>query len=124
MKDLINKFAELEREISAEKGDFTLFGVFLREDAPDLWDVVIAASWFGEDKREDLKYIIGEINKKLTNEDRTKLSRVVLLDNKDGFVQNITSVLGAEHTITEFVGCVFNNVFIKHGYIITSRRAI
>jgi hypothetical protein len=124
MKDIINKFTEIEKDISAEKGDFILFGVFLREDSPDVWDVVIAASWFGEDKTKDMKYIVSKIHKKLTYKERAKLSRVVLMDKRDNFVQNITAVIGARHTQTEFVGCVFNNVLIKHGYIITSQRAI
>ena len=34
MKDLINKFVNIERKLSADKGSFSLFALFLREDAP------------------------------------------------------------------------------------------
>lgn len=39
MKTLIEKLATLEQEVSAEKGAFLLFALFLREDAPNVWDI-------------------------------------------------------------------------------------
>jgi hypothetical protein len=45
MKEFIDKYIELERSISYEKGDFSLFALFLREDAADIWDLVVAAPW-------------------------------------------------------------------------------
>ena len=31
------------RDIAAEKGEFTLFGLFMRTDAPGTWDLVVSA---------------------------------------------------------------------------------
>lgn len=33
MKEIIEKFVTIEKELSDEKGDFNLFALFLREDA-------------------------------------------------------------------------------------------
>ena len=45
-KQLVKKFVSLERDVSAEKGGFSLFGLFHREEASfDKWDLVIAAPW-------------------------------------------------------------------------------
>ncbi len=36
--------------MAAEKGAFDLFALFLREDAPNKWDLLIAADWIDQDK--------------------------------------------------------------------------
>ena len=40
MKNLLERFIKLEREVSKEMGAFNLFALFLREDEQDLWDIV------------------------------------------------------------------------------------
>jgi hypothetical protein len=45
MRDLAVKLRGLERTLSEEKGPFNLFALLLREDAPDVWDLVVAAKW-------------------------------------------------------------------------------
>jgi hypothetical protein len=37
-------------EIAAKKGDFTLFGLFMRSDAPGTWDLVVSAPWLEKGK--------------------------------------------------------------------------
>lgn len=122
MKEVIEKFILLEKDIADEKGGFVLFALFEREDAPNKWDVVISAHWFGEDKKETLKFIVRKINLKLTPEERVMLSRVVLLDPTDNLVKNVNSTTCIEHGNAEFVDCVFNGIVIKHAHIVTSKR--
>jgi hypothetical protein len=38
------------REIAVKKGDFTLFGLFMRSDAPGTWDLVVSAPWLEKGK--------------------------------------------------------------------------
>ena len=40
MKQTIEKLASLERDIASEKGESSLFALFLREDANDTWDLL------------------------------------------------------------------------------------
>ena len=49
--ELTEKFTRLESQIAQEKGDFTLFALFMREDVPDRWDLIVSAPWLGDDKR-------------------------------------------------------------------------
>src|SRR6266849_3860799 len=86
---MIDKFVTLYREIAAEKGDFALFAVLEREDNPGRWDVVLAAPWFGDDTGPSLDYLIQKIDARLSPEERRSLSRVVLLDPWDAFVQTV-----------------------------------
>jgi hypothetical protein len=51
---IIDRFAEIQKEIAGERGDFVLFAVLEREESPGRWDVVLAAPWFGEDKNSAL----------------------------------------------------------------------
>ena len=39
MKELLKKLVSIERDISAEKGGFFLFGLFLWEDGVGWWDL-------------------------------------------------------------------------------------
>lgn len=68
------KFAWLESEIARERGDFTLFALFMREDVPDRWDLIVSAPWFGEDRQAAVNYLVGQIKSRLGEEDLTCLS--------------------------------------------------
>ena len=56
--ELTEKFAELESHIAEEKGDFAFFALFLPEDAPYRWDLVVAAPWASGDTRVTVEYFV------------------------------------------------------------------
>jgi hypothetical protein len=122
MKKIVETLKDLEKEIAAEKGGFALFALFEREDMQGKWDLVISASWFGENKKEIIRFIVNKIKSRLTTKDMAEFSRVVLLDPVDAFVVNVNSVIQAEHTDAEFADCIFNGIPIKHAYVFTSKR--
>ena len=124
---LIENFKNIEMEISKEKGAFSLFALVLREDSQEKWDLLISAPWLLNDqneipqKKSILFYFvdkISKIDKSLLNE----LSRIILLLPNDPFVTNMNSIVKAEHKMTEFRSCTFNNIYIKHAFIITSQK--
>src|SRR5208283_5659406 len=61
MKEIVQKLVEAEREMAEEKGPFLIFALFLREDAPDRWDVIVAAPWVTADKAGALQYIANKL---------------------------------------------------------------
>jgi len=61
MKELLQKFTDLERTLSQEKGPFALFALFLREDAVDKWDLILAAPWIEDDRKQALSDITSRI---------------------------------------------------------------
>ena len=122
MKDLLDRFVELERNLSAERGDFSLFALFLREDAVDKWDLVAAAPWIEADRKVALPYITRQIQQAFNSEELTRLSRVVLIDESNPGLTAINQALTVQHGKSEVLNSNFFGLQIKHAYIITSQR--
>ena len=120
--ELPTKFAKLESDVSAARGDFVLFALFLREDLPDRWDLMISAPWASEDKKGALDYLITRIKADLGPDDLTQLSRIVFIDPKDISVQNLNRAIRVEHGAVEVRDSSFFGLPIKHAFIITSKR--
>jgi hypothetical protein len=120
--ELPAKFAKLESDISAVRGDFVLFALFLREDLPDRWDLMISAPWASADKKSALDYLINKIKADLGPDDLTQLSRIVFIDPKDISVQNLNRAIHVEHGEVEVRDTNFFGLPITHAFIITSKR--
>ena len=71
--EFTEKFAELESHIAEEKGPFALFALFMREDAPDRWDLIVSAPWAGDDKRSVVDYFVSQIKSRLGEQGLTSL---------------------------------------------------
>jgi len=122
MKELLDRFIELERSISEEKGDFALFALFLREDAGDKWDLILAAPWIEEDRKSALSEITKRIQATFETEELTQLSRVVLVDLANPAVEAVNRAVRIQHGQAEVKDSNFFGLQIKHAYIISSER--
>jgi hypothetical protein len=141
MRELLGKFVELERRLSQERGEFSLFALFLREDASDKWDLVISAPWIEADRKEALAFITNRIQQTFTPDELSHLSRVVpveqtnpsleaindaltvvLMDRANPAVGAINQALRLQHGQAEVRDSKFFGLQIKHAYIITSQR--
>lgn len=122
MKQLLDKFVALEKELALERGDFVLFSLFERDDAQGKWDVVISASWLDANQKESMHFIANRIRAKFKSEELISLSRVVLLSPTDAFVRNVNSAVQVEHGRAELLNNAFNGMEIKHAFLITSKR--
>lgn len=115
------KFAQLRDEIIAEKGELSLFALFLREDA-DNWDVVVAAPWLEQDKASALKYLSAKITKALSKSELLDLSRIILLESDDPSVEALVSDAHVEQTVAEMHDSTFAGLQIKHALLFQSKR--
>ena len=122
MKELVDKLAKIEKDMSAEKGNFLLFALFLREDAPDLWDLLVAANWVEKDKAESLKYMANHLSKNLKPNQLIKLSRILFIDLDNPGLKAIHKAINVEHGNVEIKDSNFFGLQIKHAYLITSKR--
>lgn len=122
MKKFIEKMAALEQTISAVKGDFVLFALFLREDALDKWDLVVSAPWIEVNKKSALSYLANELRSHLRSQEMLTISRIILVDNNDPAMESIHKAISTEHSIAEIKDSNFFGLQIKHAYIITSKR--
>ena len=122
IENIIEKLRRTEKRVSEKKGGFNLFGLFKRTDLESAWDVVISASWFSENKRADLAYIIGEIKKDLLVEDLRLLARIVLIKPEDNLIKKLNIAIEIEHGKTEMVNTQINGIKLAHVFLITSKK--
>lgn len=124
MKEQAEKLRSAEKALSESKGHFDLFGLFLRKDAPDKWDLLISADWAREDKKAAIKCILEEIRKVLSDQELLMLSRLVVLDQDDMALKALRGATHVEHGLAEISNYNFLGLEIKHAYLITSMREV
>lgn len=124
MREQAEKLLKVEKSLSESKGQFELFALFLREDSPNKWDLLISADWARDDKKASINIIIQEIRKVLTDQDMLMLSRIIILDKDDEALKAIHQARRVEHGLAEITEGNFFGVAIKHAYLITSQREI
>ena len=122
MRQIIEKLASLEREIASEKGEFSLFALFLREDADDKWDLVASAPWLEANSRESLEYLVNQLRSRLDTQELLSLSMIVLLEKDNPVLEAIHKAIKVRHDMAEVRDNIAFGVPIKHAYIITSAR--
>ncbi len=120
MKNLIEKFSKIEQEISKVKGGFELFALFLREDAVDKWDILVAADWISNNKQEALPYLAEWIQNSLEPTEIVNISRIVIIDERNPELSRIQHSFHIEHGAVEIKDSTLFGLSIKHAFIITS----
>ncbi|MCB2141170.1 hypothetical protein KQH27_00515 [bacterium] len=122
MKKLIEKLISVEKRISDKKGAFQLFALFLREDASDVWDLVVSASWAFKNKTVSLQYLSSQLNKTLSQSQMLKLSRIVIIEPDNPALEAMHKAMQIEHGSAELKDCNFFGLQIKRAFVITSKR--
>ena len=123
MKSIAEKLRDLEQKIAEEKGNFLLFALFLREDAPDVWDLLVSASWIAKNKSDSLKYIAEKANEFLTPDEILKLSRIVIIEQDNPGLVALQRTMTVEHGMAEIKDSTLFGLQIKHAYLITTSQA-
>ena len=123
----VEKLVLLEQQVSAEKGPFALFAIFLREDAPDRWDLVVSAPWIdelsrGQPGQDPLSYLVNRIHSSLSPEELLSISRIVQIQPGDPSLEALQRAISTEHNSVEVRDSLFFGLKIKHAYIVTSKR--
>jgi hypothetical protein len=121
MKEIAEKLAGLEQNIAEDKGKFLLFALFLREDAPDRWDLLVSAPWISKNKNEALKFFSDKLTQTLNHKDLLKLSRIAIIEADEPALAALQQEVYVEHGLAEVKDTNFLGLQIKHAYIITSR---
>jgi hypothetical protein len=122
MKQIIEKLTSLEHDIASEKGEFSLFALFLREDADGTWDLLASAPWLEPNKRESLDYLVNQLRSRLDLQELLSLSRIVLLEKDNPVLEAIHKAIKVRRGMAEVRDSLSFGVPIKHAYIITSAR--
>jgi hypothetical protein len=122
MREQAEKLQAVEKKLCESKGPFELFALFLREDAPNKWDLLISADWARNDKKAALTEIIQEIQCVLTQTEQLMLSRLIILEKDDTALKAFHGAMHVEHGLAEISDSNFFGLAIKHAYLITSKR--
>ncbi len=123
-KKLVDKLIRIEKHLSSKKGPFDLFGLILRVELSDKWDLLVAADWIENNFDQSLRLISRELTKKLSSEELSAISKVVLLSVFDPRVKSVQKAIETEHRDAELVNVDLFGFFVDHGYLITSKRRI
>jgi hypothetical protein len=118
----LDKLARLELAMSRENGAFELFGIFVREDSLEKWDLVLAAPWLNPDERESLQFIVDQLQRSLTPSEMLDASLIVILEEGNPFLETVVTLVQVEHGMTEIGDFGILGVSIQKAYIITSMR--
>jgi hypothetical protein len=81
MKDLVRKIGSLVQPITDEKGDLSFFGLVLREDA-SVWDILVAAKWIDENRKQALDYLVSRVQYILTKQELLEIAGIILLQDE------------------------------------------
>lgn len=110
----------LEEEISTEKGEFSLFALFRRAEAPDKYDLLVSAPWIEADKKQSLDYLVEKVRKQLTKGQLLSLSRIVLLEKDNPILKSINKAIKVKHGSVEVKDSSFSGIQISQACISTS----
>jgi hypothetical protein len=108
--------------LETEHGPFVLAGLFMREDSPGRWDLVVSAPWLQRSKLVALSEFVKHLSDSLGQEEVFSLSRIVTLNRTDPALHRILHEVG---TITQPVEKVGHNLFglpLQQAYIFRAHR--
>lgn len=121
---LLAKLRTLAAKLALEKGDFDIFGLFLRADAPGVWDLVAAAPWLKSSGMESLTYLADRLKAALKPQEMMMLSGIYILERGGPILYSIrTTSPGAESRLGQIDDFTFNGIRMATGHIIASRVA-
>ncbi len=121
---MAQKFRDAEKQVSEELGNFSLFGLFEREQTPDRWDILASAPWLKTD-REGTHHLLVALRDKMDVQDWKLIGAVVPLEPSAFFVQGVVNQFYLEHQVEEVnefnplnQGAI--GIRIGHAFLITS----
>ena len=120
--NFIDKLVRLEKDIATEKGEFVLFAVVQREDAPNRWDLLLSAPWFGPKEEETLDFLVSKIKGTLTPQEMVMLSRIILFPPTDPRVDEIRQRIQSpvQHGHVELSAWTLAGMPVRHAHIVTA----
>jgi len=114
--------AAILKEVAKEKGELSLFGLFLRDEAPNVWDLVVAGQEFEKDQTEMLSYFVRKIKTHFLSDELMSLSRITILDAGNPVLEAILNAMPFGQEKVEFRDEDFNGYEIKRAYIFKAKR--
>lgn len=74
-------------DITAKKGPFTLFALFMRADSPGTWDLVVSAPWLEVGQLKATSRLVDLLSDSIGEETLKQFARIVTVAGDDPTVQ-------------------------------------
>jgi len=120
LDSVVIKLTGMAKKIEASKGRLELLGLFLRDDSPDLWDIVIAAPWLKADERVSFEYVANELREALADEELAGLSRIVILEHGGAVLQSFLESFSSHAGVADVHFVTEGGAIIRKAYIIVA----
>lgn len=118
-----SKLRKAMRDIAAKKGQFALFGVFMRADGPRKWDLVVSAPWLETGKLKALSEFTVLLSESIGEKSLQDLARIVTLKAGDPSVKAVMSAFSVEDGELRVQRSTLFGLEIEDGIIFRAKRA-
>jgi hypothetical protein len=118
---LIEKCRQVKQEMSQTQGDFTLFGLFEREETAGKWDILVSAPWLTTGLAGTQR-IVDALLPVVSKAEWLRIAGIIALESSSSYVQWIAQRFSVEHGLQEVVNTFFDGVPINHAYVITASK--
>jgi len=122
MNPLLEKLGVMEREVAAEKGAFRFFALFLREESPGKWDLLVSAPWLEANRADGISYLAKQLRARLDIQELLTISRLAFIGEHTPGLQPILQAVHIQHGCVEMGSSNYFGLDIKHAYVITADK--
>lgn len=117
----IEQLQKFMKRIEARKGPFTLFGLFMRDESPGLWDLIISAPWLETGKLKALGEFAQEMSATFGQEQVLSFSRIITLNHDEDLLHKILDEVGSVRKPLEKQGDNLFGLPVEHAVILRAR---
>ncbi len=117
MEDIIKKFKTIKDRLSAEHGEFRLFGLFLKDESVNTWDVIVSSEWACSNENIAIKEISKLIAETLSKDEVIKLT-AIFITPKNTPIMNVLGMIAGKMNDAHLINCSVNGIEIKDAYIL------
>ena len=121
---MLRNFGAQCAKIAAKKGPFTLFALFLRENAVIGWDLVVSSSWLEAASLERLTEFSNALKRIVGVKQLLELAQIVPIDKDDPALKAVLSRVQIDDGLVEVYQTVFFDQPIKHAIFLTAKRIV
>ena len=129
LKRLVGELTNIEAEVSAERGDLSLFALVEKEHWPEdeelsyRWCLYVAAPWIWDDRSATLQYIRERVRHFQEDWNPFELSlQVDVVKPTSPYLEEVWEYCGTENGMVEVYDVDILDITAKRGYIFASRR--
>lgn len=113
MKKLQKKIEQVRQTLVENNESFSLFALVKLKADLKRWDVVVCANWLPKRKKEAIRIIFDELKKNLTSDEFALISRVVVLDEGEPFIEQVGILFADNKKLAIFKNQTISDLSVK-----------